>query len=347
MRPYSVLLGALPLAVVAACATEAGVTIRAELMRLPEGSPLLNTQAAATVPPWTSNVTLTSVRTPITAISIHGPSISTGLYECPGATSAACLVELNGPALESLLPTGPEDVLLGTYDEVSVSYCVPGETGFASQLTGTAIISGITFYTRSSGNQLGVTGPAEPVNISFTGCGSRFAIVPPLVVTDTLTTVLLRLYFDMRDVAWAARSDATTNNLLTGPGCSGASATGFICAGYTTIFAVPGTALPAVERYRVNTTVTIGLIFDGTGRFVGGYNRRFYIEDTPYEPGIHGEGFYDIMTSSGPGTYRLTSSHGGNEFPAFQRASHSGTASVPVGGTPPVITVPYTAVRLP
>ena len=347
MRSHSAFLVALPLAVVAACATEAGVTIQAELMRLPEGSPLLSTQAAATVPPWTSNVTLTSVRTPITAISIHGPSVSTGLYECRAATSAACLVELNGPALESLLPTGPEDVVLGTYDEVSVSYCVPGETGFASQLTGTATISGTTYYTRSAGNQLGLTGPAQPVNISIHGCGSRFAIVPPLVVTDTLTTVLLRLYFDMRDVAWAARSDATTDPMASWPFCSGPSSVGFLCASYTTIFAVPGAVVPTVERYRVNTNVIIGLLFDATDRFAGAYNRRYYIEDAPYEPGIHGEGFYDIWTSSGPGTYRLASSHGGNDFPAFQRASHSGTVSVLVGGATPIITIPYTAVRLP
>ncbi len=347
MHRLSLFLFALPLALTACPATEPGVTIQAELMRLPDGAPLQAAQAAVAVPPWTSGVTLSSVRTPITGIAIHGPAVSTGLYTCPGTTASACLVELNGPALESLLPMGRSDVRLGTYDQVSVLYCAPGETGFSSQITGSATINGITFYTRTAGNQLGVTGPAQPLNISFTGCGSQFAIVPPLVVTDSLTTILLRLYFDTRDLAFAARSDATTNNLLTGPGCSGPSSTGFICAAYTTIFAVPGTALPTVERYRVNTTVTIGLIFDGTDRFVGGYNRRYYIEDTPYEPGLHGEGFYDILTPSGPGTYRLTTSHGGNDFPAFRRASHSGTVSVLVGGATPIITVPYTAVRLP
>ena len=345
MRRHPLVLIALPLAV-AACPTEPGVTIQAELMRLPEGSPLL-AHVSSAVPPWTSNVTLTSVRTPITEIVIRGPGISTVLYQCPGATSAACRVELNGPALESLLPTSAVPVNLGTYDHVEVGYCKPGETGWGAEITGTAVLGGTTWYTRTS-TGIGSMGPAQPVTVSYTGCGSSYPIMPPIAVTDTApVTILLRLYFDMRDLAYAARSDATTNNLLLGPGCSGASATGFVCAPYTTIFAVPGTALPTVERYRVNTTVTIGLVFDAADHFVGGYNRRYLIEDTPYEPGINGDGFYDIMTSAGAGTYRLATSSGGNDFPAFQRASHSGTVSVLVGGPTPIITIPYTAVRLP
>lgn len=339
----------LPLALWACAAcTEPGVSIRAELMRLPDAAPLSSADPASRLdPPWTSSVTLTSVLSPIGEISIHGPGTSTLLYQCPAATSAGCRIELNGPALESLLPTTAVDVQPGTYNEIHVGYCRSGETAYSAQLTGTAVLGGTTYYTRAAGNQLGTTGPAQPVNVSFTGCGSNYPIVPPLVVTDTLATVLLRLYFDIRDLAFMALNSQYTNHLLGLPGCSSPSATGFICAAYTSIFAVPGTALPTVERYRVNTTVTIGLVFDAMDRFVGGYNRRYYIEDAGYEPGVNGDGHYDVMTSSGPGTYRLTSSHGGNDFPAFQRASHSGMVSVLVGGPTPIITLPYTAVRLP
>lgn len=346
MRPQVLFLIVLPLAVAACPATEPGVTIQAELMRLPGGTPLM-AEAALTVPPWTSNVTLSSVRSPITEISITGSAVSTVLYQCPGATSAACRVELNGPALESLLPTSAVPVNLGTYNQIVVGYCKPGETGWGAEITGTTVLGGTTWYTRTS-TGIGSTGPAQPVTVSYTGCASSYPIMPPIAVTDTApVTILLRLYFDMRDLAYAARSDATTNNLLLGPGCSGASTTGFVCAPYTTIFAVPGTVVPTVERYRVNTTVTIGLVFNATDGFVGGYNRRYLIEDTPYEPGINGDGFYDIMTLAGSGSYRLTTSSGGNDFPAFQRASHSGTVSVLVGGPTPIITIPYTAVRLP
>lgn len=337
-----------PLAAALLACTEPGISIRAELMRLPDAAPLSSAGAASVAdPPWTSSVTLTSVFSPISEISIHGPGISTLLYECSAATSAGCRVELNGPALESLLPMGAVDVRPGTYDQIHVGYCRPGESGWTAQLTGTGTLGGTTYYTRSAGNQLGTTAPAQPVNVTFGGCGSLYPIVPPLVVTDTLATVLLRLYFDIRDLAFMALNSQFTNHLLALPGCSSASATGFICAAYTTIFAVPGTALPAVERYRVNTTVTIGLVFDGLDRFVGGYTRRYYIEDAPYEPGVNADGHYDIFTSSGAGTYRLASRVPANDFPAFQRASHSGMVSVNVGGPTPIITIPYTAVRLP
>jgi hypothetical protein len=328
--------------------TDPGLSIRAELMRLPDAAPLSSAGPASRLdPPWTSSVTLTSVRSPITEISIHGSGTSTLLFECTAATSAGCRIELNGPALESLLPTTAVDVQPGTYDEIHVGYCRPGESAYTAQLTASAVLGGTTYYTRAAGNQLGTTGPAQPVNVSFTGCGSNYPILPPLVVTDTLATVLLRLYFDIRDLAFMALNNQYTNHLIALPGCSSPSATGFICAAYTSIFAVPGTALPTVERYRVNTTVTIGLVFDAGDRFVGGYNRRYYIEDAPYEPGINGDGHYDQFTPSGPGTWRLVSGGGGNDFPAFQRASHSGTVSVLVGGPTPIITIPYTALRLP
>jgi hypothetical protein len=346
MRAHSGLVSAVVPLVLTAC-TDPSVSVRAELMRLPDVAAATTLHsAAASVPPWTSQVTVTSVRAPITEIVLRGPGVSVVLYDCPGATSADCLVELNSPALQNLVPTDPVSGEPGTYEDIEVGYCVPGETGWNAHLTGSTTIGGTTYYTRTIGN-LSTSGPAQPVSLPYTGCGAAFAIEPPLVITDTAgIAVLLRLYFDIRDIAYAALTDATTNGAR-GFGCTGPASTGFVCAAYTTIIAIPGTALPTIERYRVNANVTIGLAFDAADRFVGGYNRRYYIEDAGYAPGIGGEGHYDIMTPSGPGTYRLTSSHGGNDFPAFQRASHSGTVSVPVGGPTPIITIPYTAVRLP
>lgn len=351
MRPRVLVAFVALLPAFAACTDK--VSIRAELMRLPESSPLTFVQPAAlAIPPWTSNVTLTSVRAPITEISISrapgaGPAIV--VYDCPGSTASACLVELNGPALESLVPAGPVDVEPGTYEQIVVSYCLPGASGWTAQIMGTAVLGGTTYYTRSAGNQLSTTGPAQPVNVSFDGCGLISPIVPPLVITDVAdATILLRLYFDMRDLAWAALNHASTNQLLLGPGCSGVSTTGFICAAYTTVFAVPGPTVPVVERYRVNTNATFGLVFEpGTDRFVGGYVRRYYVEDAGFAPGFGPDGHFDILTPGGPGTYRLAQSHAPRlDLPLFERASHSGTLSVDVGNPTPLV-VPYSAVRLP
>jgi hypothetical protein len=311
-------------------------------MRLPDATPLTAAEAALSVPPWTSNVTVTSVRTPIKEIVLYGPGVSVYAYECPGATSAACLVELNGPALESLLPTGPVSAEAATYDEIHVGYCAPGETGWISQITGTTTIGGTLYYTRTAGN-LGTTGPAEPVSVPYSGCGTSFAIVPPLVIADTApTTILLRLYFDIRDLAYAALTDPSTNNAR-GFHCTGPATTGFVCAAYTTITVVPGTALPSVERYRINESATIGLMFAAaTDRFVGGYTRRFYVEDALWNPPYTPDGHFETFTSSGTGTYRLAQRLPGAIFPTFQRASHSSTVIDHDGHHNP-----YTAVRLP
>lgn len=347
MRPRVLAVVLAPL--VAACG-DLTVSIRAELMRLPDATPLASSAGASTsVPPWTSNVTLTSVRSPITVVQISGEGVTIELYRCSGATASACLVELNGPALESLLPTGPVAVQAGTYDQIAVGSCLPGGSEWTAQITGTTVLEGTTYYTRTAGNQLGTTAPAQPVNVSFDGCGLLSPIVPPLVITgEADADILLRLYFDMRDLAWAALNHATTNQLLLGPGCSGPSTTGFICAAYTTVFAVPGTDVPVVERYRVNTNATFGLVFEpGTDRFVGGYVRRFYIEDAGFSPGFGPDGHFDILTPSGPVTYRLAQSHAPQlDLPLFERASHSGTLSVDVGNPTPLV-LPYTAVRLP
>lgn len=344
MRPRDLSNVVVFASLVGACSD--GVSIRAELMRLPD---VTQASLAASVPPWTSNVTLTSVRSPITAIELRDGSRSIEVYRCSGFTADACLVELNGPALASLLPTGPVPAEPGTYNEVIVSYCASGATGWSARITGTAELAGATYYTRTAGNQLDSTGPAQPLMVSFNGCASIHPIVPPLVITEeATTTIALRLYFDMRDLAYAALNHATTNQLLASFSCSGPSTIGFVCAAYTTVFAVPGTAVPSVERYRVNANATFGLVFEpGTDRFVGGYVRRFYIEDAGFSPGFGPDGHFDILTSSGPGTFRLAQSHAPRlDLPLFERASHSATLSVDVGNPTPLV-VSYTAVRLP
>ena len=333
--------------VLAACG-ESNISIHAELMRLPDVTSA-GFGLDATVPPWTSDLALTSVRSPITAIELRDGSRAIEVYRCPSASFGSCLVELNGPALSSLLPTSPVPSEPGTYNEIVVYYCGPGETGWSAQLTGTATLGGATYYTRSAGNELDSVGPAQPVTVAFNGCASTYPIVPPLAVSsDSTTTIRLRLYFDIRDLAYAALNHATTNQLLAGFSCSGASTIGFVCASYTTIFAVPGTIVPTVERYRVNTNATFGLVFESsTDRFVGGYVRRYYVEDAGFSPGFGPDGHFDILTPSGPGTYRLAQSHAPRlDLPLFERASHSGTLSVDVGSATPLV-ISYTALRLP
>lgn len=326
------------------------VRVRAELVRLPGAS----TSAPAYAPgpggttslvrPWSSQLAITSLRGPVMGILLKGPGRETiEVYRCTGALADDCLVELNGPALQDLLNTDPIVVAPGTYDRVTIEYC-RAELKYHAYLTGSVSIGGTTYFTRTSGN-LGAAGPAEPVPMLYNGCGSEYAISTPLVVTDTVSIpVVLRLYFDVRDIAYAALGDPTTTSLRV-PGCSPVTTVGlapFVCAAYPTVAAVEGTTPPQVERYRVNGGATIGLMFEaGTDRFIGGYFRKYVVEDLAWNPGFMPDAFVESLTLNTGGTYTLHQV-GGVTFPAFRRTTHSGTATDQSGNP-----FAYSAERLP
>ena len=334
-----------------------GASVRAELVRLPgtsmSGSPALTSGGPELSPgshPWTSEVSLTSVRAPITQIRLAGPGGADAiLYRCAGATGAECLVELDGPALQDLIGTSPKAVAIGTYDRVNVGYCAPSETSHRAQVIGTTVIGGTTYSTKTTG-VLGTSGPAEPVGITFSGCSNEYPIAPPLVIEDsTSATTVLRLYFDILAIASAALPSPQTSPLWV-PACTPVSPAGsapFVCLAYPEVVAVLGTVPPHVEHYRVNNGATVGLTFDGVSDlFYGGYFRRYTVEDQPWNPGFAPDGGVGSLTQNSDGTYRLaqsasSSGQAGAVFPAWRRETHSGTVNA--GG----LTNPYSAVRLP
>lgn len=332
--------------------------VRAELVRLPGASitattagPAATSRAGAAVIPWTSQVSLSSVRTPIVSVHLRRPDgTGTSVYDCGASSGAGCLVELNSPALQDLLGTEPVSVPVGTYDQVDLLYCTTGETGYRAFVTGTASIGGTAYYTRTAG-VLGTTSPAEPVAIDHQGCGDSYPISPPLVIADSsAATTLLRLYFDILNLASAALPSPLTNSLWIPGGCAPASPPGsapFLCAAYPAVIGVVGTTPPSIERYRVNDGGTIGLVFDaGSDGYYGGYLRRYVVEDQSWNPGFTPDGGIRSLTSNGDGSYRMeqgafTSGAAGALFPAWRRATHSGTISYESR------TTPYSAVRLP
>lgn len=336
----------------AGCGTEpsGGVRVRAELVRL--SIPAASAPALATGPgrtsslvrPWSSLLDVTSLRGPVMGVLIKGPGQETiEVYRCPGALADDCLVELNSPELQNLLNTAPIVVNPGTYDRVTIESC-RSELRYNAYLAGSVAIGGTTYFTRTSGN-LGTVGPAQPVPLPYNGCQSEYAISPPLVVSDTVSIpIVLRMYFDLRDLAYAALGDPSTNPLF-GFGCSPVAALGvtpFACAAYPTVAAVEGVVPPQVERYRINGGATIGLIFEAsTDRFIGGYFRRYLVEDQAWSPRFTPDSFVESLALNPGGTYRLVQVSGAT-FPAFQRATHSGTATDNTGAS-----FAYTAVRLP
>jgi hypothetical protein len=151
---------------------------------------------------------------------------------------------------------------------------------------------------------------------------------------------VLRLYFDIRDIAYAA-SESPSNygyscSPVTDPGV-----TPYLCTAYPTVVATYDGLLPVVERYRINSSATIGLNFQAsTGAFIEAYVRRYFTPGVEWNPGFTPDAFFNTFIDNGDGTYRLERED--VTFPNFRRETHSGTMDTADLGP-----VPYTAVLLP
>jgi hypothetical protein len=359
-------------AVLGACSNlfgpEGGRAIKPELIRLAASGPSAGLSAAlrgaATSPggsyAWSSAIAIASFRSPIRGITLRGPDHSSQIYDCAADTNDACLVDLAGPALQDLLAAHPVTVQAGTYDHVEIYTC-GSEGQYQAYLTGTVPIGGVSYQTKGDG-VLATGGSAEPVRIQYSGCGRSYPLPKPLVVTDTAgAPIAFRLYFDIRDLAWASLGAAETAGGWLPGGCAGPRpgdpvtggvATPFLCTGYPDVAGVVDSVPPVIERYRVNGGATIGLLFLANGgQFVGGFSRRFFEEGSAANPGFNADTPVDQWASNGDSTYRLSTFGGGGPggapvghylvMSAFQRASHSGTATAQ-----DVNSFSYAAVRL-
>src|SRR6185436_5981770 len=173
----------------------------------------------------------------------------------------------------------------------------------------------------------------------------------PLVVSDSAgAPVAFRLYFDIRDLAWASLGGSETSGGWLPGGCAGprpsegATALPYLCTGYPDVAGVVDNLPPTIERYRINDGATIGLLFLASGgQFVGGYSRRFFAEGADAHPGFNADTPVDEWAANGNGSYLLSTFGGGGPggapvghyvvMPGFLRASHSG-AGMAQGSNP-------------
>ncbi len=341
-----------------------GPSIRAELIRLP-GSAAPAAQAvgiAASVTEanaisWSSEMEIASFESPIRAIWLEGDGGAMSMvYECDADSNDDCLVDLAGPALQDLLAAEPVTAVAGTYTEVSVSTC-EDEGQYQAYVTASVTVGGQAYVTNSQ-DVLVAGGTAEPVSVVFSGCQRRYPIPNPLVIEDTAgATIEFKLYFDIREIAWASLGDPETMTGWIPGGCAGPSPGGqtsspYLCAAYPDVAGVVDNVTPVIERYRINDGATIGLIFQGgSGDFIGGFTRRYFAEGVPASPGFTADTPVEEWTDNGDGSYRLTtygtSSEGGSPvghyltIESFVRDTHAGTA-LDFGGN----SFPYQAVRI-
>ena len=291
--------------------------------------------------PWSSDIEIAAFETPIRAIWLEGEGAQALIYECVEDSNDGCLVDLAGPALQDLLGAETVNIDAGTYTEVAVSTCEQ-EGGYTGYLTGTVNLEDETWVTKTDG-VLGTEGEAEPVAMEFSGCMRTYPVPEPVMVADTLVEdVSFRLYFDIRDLAWASLGTQATEGGWIPGGCAGpqpggASDVPYLCVAYPDVAGVVDDRTPEIERYRINDGATLGLIFHGTsGAFIGGFTRRYFEEDRLGEPGFTADTPVEGFVDNGDETFRVytfgTSGAGGApvghylDMPAFVRETHGGLA---------------------
>jgi hypothetical protein len=365
MRSRDAALGAALILGLSACGDisgpkTSGARLRPELVRLAgasgsgggtAGAPVALAGAGGEHGFATSDLVIEALLVPITEISLghtsgqnttHAPA-----YSCSGS-AAACLVDLASPSFETnLLASQTVTVPVGSYDEVTFSFCHPGGTSHVVYLTARATLDGTQYYTRADGS-LSADGPAEPAAITLNGCGVASAM--PYAITVTSNGVVqevaegqepeppvgeapLRLYFTTEDIAWAAMG--TTWALHFSGSCALPSAqaeagTPYVCLGYPVVAAFLGAELPSVERYATNIASAATLFVQGT-TVMGGYLRRSLTgPPDPMAPGLAATGSIHRITPNPNGSFQLLghpleAGHPTYAFPEFFRSDHSGT----------------------
>jgi hypothetical protein len=343
----------------------AGPTITTQLLRLPGSAAAMSSvagaslsgQAVAAPSPyaWSSAVAISAFRSPIRGISLEGSGQTVEIYDCEADSNDGCLVDLAGPALQNLLSATPVQIPAGTFDAVRIYTCKEEGT-YQAELTGSVTLDGTAYVTRSAG-VLDTAGAAEPVAIEYAGCARLYVLPTPLVVEDTAgAPIAFKLYFDIRDLAWASLGgDETAGGWIPG-GCAGPRPEGganqpYLCTGYPDVAGVVDSVPPVIERYRLNDGATLGLIFQASGAFIGGFSRRYFETGLNANPGFNADTPVETWTDNGDGTYAIatfggTGPGGGPvghylSIAAFQRQDHTGNATDFQGNV-----FPYTAVRI-
>lgn len=348
-----------------------GVQVKPELVRAVGKTAAPKPAAAkrsATADPdlhWSSDVAITSLKVPIKQISLHNAAFDheADIYLCSGSNEA-CQVEMAGTAFQDALNASARTVEMGQYDFVFVRTCEDSEGEYRTAITGSVELDGKTWYTRSGTAVLDTVGPAAPVAITSNGCGRTYALPHPLRITDSLgASVDFKLYFDIKELAYAALGSRKTAQAWTPGNCTGdrpaesdAPSPPFLCIGYPDVSGIIDAAPAALERYRVNGGATLGLFFASDDSPIGGYTRQFFTEGVLSNPGFMAVmPLRDVRKNADGSLYVDGFGPGGHAYDAdksvfragtFRRETHAGSFTSNAEGTLETGTHAYQADRL-
>ncbi len=243
-----------------------------------------------------SNLTINSLKVPIRSVSLNS-SASGGdgsqIYNCSAGSNDGCLVDLaSAGELQNLLSSSATEVSAGTYTHVQISTCEQeGKYTALINASGTSDPggSGSTLYTQSGSGELTTTSAsAGEAVVYFTGCSRLYPLPSPVTVTEG-GTVTVKLYFDIRDIAFFGDATVTAGNEAWFSGGSSyvypTSPTGtYVGVNYLDVAGTVDAGTPTVSRFRVTTNSgdigTFGLLYTSTGDYFGGFTRSYYSSAT-------------------------------------------------------------------
>jgi hypothetical protein len=271
------LIGTGLLAILTACGGSANVT--PQLMRIASAS-RLNVSSA---------LTIESLKVPIRSIALTETVGTSGVtvYECAAGTNDGCLVELaDATSLENLLTgAGATSIAAGTYNGVQISTCLD-EGSYTAKIKASGKIDpsggGSTYYTQATSGALTTTlADYGTATVHFTGCSRNYPLPSPVTVTDG-ASVDVKLYFDMRDIAFFG--DAAAGEAYFAGGYSyeypAVPPGTYVGVNYLDVAGTVDSGTPTIERYRITTSTgqraTIGLMFTSGGDYFGGFSRSYF-----------------------------------------------------------------------
>lgn len=243
-----------------------------------------------------SNLTITSLKVPIRTVSLNTSADGGGgaiIYECEAGTNDGCLVDLTSAnALENLLTgASTKSIAVGTYTHVQISTC-QDEGKYTAKIQASGKVqpdgSGSTYYTQAGSGALTTTASeVGEATVHFTGC-SRTYPLPTAVTVAENSTVKVKLYFDIRDIAFFGDVALGGGEAYYAGGYSyeypAAPPGTYVGVNYLDVAGTVDEGTPTTARFRVKTAAgelgTIGLMYTSGGAYFGGYTRSFFSTDS-------------------------------------------------------------------
>ena len=303
--------------------------------------------APASAAPGEGSFTPTSYVVPVRQIALYSEPghIYTTLWSCG---TSLCEVDFADPAsIASVLGEITSEVTPGVYQGLAFQTCGEGETGFEIAVRGSVTLGGTLYQTTNGAVPLTTDATtAAATRVPHAGCALEFPFASPQLIQPD-RELSLQAGFTIRNAGFAS-----TGDIGGWDGCVRGT-TGSVCVASPSLVMAPADQTLRLESYLISedltdeTGATAGgellMVIDSSNRPFAGFSRRFYSEtsvfptvlyDTPFGECLPADdGTVSIKTyDTGGATYR-------SWFPAFQRANHTGTLTLPDG----TATIPYRA----